>query len=245
MSICFFNGEFIPEDAVRIDPSDRGYTLGDGVFDTQLAVDGVLPDHALHFKRLIRHAEAIHLTSPYAAEELDEFAHVLLHQHPNYVVRTQISRGTTQRGLALPVTAKPNVLIRISPPPGPQAEPVVMIAHTVRNETSVLSFIKATHYLDAILALQDAQDHGCNDAIFLNMQGNVTCATSSNVFIVENGKWVTPPLHDGVMDGITRVKTLREKHGHEDTIPLTRLRNADEIWLTNSVLGVRKVLKLK
>jgi branched-chain amino acid aminotransferase len=242
MTICFYNGEFLPEEDVKFHLSDRGLTLGDGVFDTQKMMDGVLTDSPAHFERLIRHAAAIHISCPYTAAEINEFAQKLTLGPA--IIRTVLTRGPAARGLVMPERATPTLLMRAMPLPDLRLDPVVMISSIRRNETSPLSYIKATNYLDAIMALQTARSHGFDDAIFLNTQGFVTCATTSNIFIVEGKNWITPPLSDGIVDGITRAGVIREKNAHESQIDLPRLYKADEIWLTNSVMGLRKVKEL-
>lgn len=243
MALCCHNGELLLDSTLRLDAADRGLTLGDGVFDTQLFINGTLPDGDAHFSRLLRHASTIHIPVPWSVADLVAFALQL--SSTDVVIRTQITRGPAARGLALPEKTTPTLIMRALPIPAPRTAPKLMISSIRRNETSPLSQIKATHYLDAILALKDAQDQGCDDAVFLNTQGHLTCATSANIFIVENSKWVTPPLADGVLEGITRARVIREKNSAEQSISEARLRNADEIWLTNSVRDLEATSGLK
>lgn len=238
MALCIYNGTVMEETDLRLDPADRGLSLGDGVFDTQLKQDGALPDAEAHFSRLLRHAETIAISSPWNVQRLLDLAGQL--PETDCVIRTQLTRGPAARGLAIPAEARPTLLIRALPLPPPRPAPLLMISPIRRNETSPLSRIKATHYLDSILALKQAQDNGCNDAVFLNSRMNATCATAANLFIVKEGQWFTPPLRDGVMDGITRTRIIREKNAIEESITLGRLHAADEIWLTNSLFGAIK-----
>jgi branched-subunit amino acid aminotransferase/4-amino-4-deoxychorismate lyase len=82
-----------------------------------------------------------------------------------------------------------------------------------------------------------------DEAILTNTNGDIACAATSNVFIVEKGRWITPPLSDGVLAGITRANILAEKLAAlEESISPERLRAADEVYLCNSFTGLRKVL---
>ncbi len=243
MALCIYNGTVLEESDLRLDPADRGLSLGDGVFDTQMRHGGVLQDAEAHFSRLLRHAETIAISSPWNVQRLLDLAAQL--PGDDCVIRTQLTRGPSARGLAIPAEARPTLLMRALPLPPPRPAPLLMISPIRRNETSPLSRIKATHYLDSILALKQAQDQGCNDAVFLNSRMHATCTTAANLFIVKDGQWVTPPLADGVMDGITRARIIREKNAAEASITLGRLHAADEIWLTNSLFGAIRAAGLR
>ena len=242
MALCCHNGEFLLDSTLRLDAADRGLTLGDGVFDTQLFIDGALADGEAHFSRLLRHAASIHLTVPWSVADLSIFAMQL--STTDAVIRTQLTRGSGPRGLTLPEKTSPTLIMRALPRPPPRSAPLLMISPIRRNETSPLSRIKATQYLDAIIALMGAQDAGCDDAIFLNTHGHVTCTTTANLFIVKDGVWSTAPLEDGVLDGITRARIITERAAQVRTITIGCLHAADELWLTNSVTGAVKAAGL-
>jgi branched-chain amino acid aminotransferase len=130
----------------------------------------------------------------------------------------------------------------IMPPSDPLS---AIISKTIRrNEYSPLSRIKSLNYLDNILAKEEARTLSADDAIILNTKGFVTCATSSNIFIREVNNWITPPLEDGVLDGVERLKLIQNR-AREESITIERLKNADEIIFTNSIWKQqRAVLKL-
>jgi branched-chain amino acid aminotransferase len=95
-----------------------------------------------------------------------------------------------------------------------------------------------------MLALLEAHDHGANEALILNTEGHVVCATTSNVFILEEGRVLTPPLTDGALDGITRDFVMRNIPVKEHSLSMERLLSADGVYLTNSINGIRPVEKL-
>lgn len=91
-------------------------------------------------------------------------------------------------------------------------------------------------------ALQIVQQHGCIDAIFLNEHGIVTEGAIHSIFVRHGTQWRTPPIHAGVLPGIFRTHLLRKSpHIREEEFDLAALHRADEIWLTNSVRGIRTV----
>lgn len=244
---CFFHNQFIEEDKVAISLNDRGFSLGDGVFDTQMAVNGQLPDADLHFERLLNDAHIIGIAPEKTITELHTISSMLIARNSasagRWIVRTQITRGEAARGLLPPVVTHPTIVMRLIPAPQVNNSPITAIIakSTRRNEFSPLSRIKSLNYEDNILAILEAKDAGADDAIILNTKDHVTCASASNIFIVEAGVWVTPPLEDGVLLGITRQKLIGEHSARQEHITIERLQNADEIYQSNSVIGVRKI----
>lgn len=244
--IVWLNGAFMEEGACSIAVTDRGFTLADGVFDTMLAVDGTLVRAGDHARRLVHDAGVFRIP---LTLDLDATARALLEKNGfgkgRYAVRTTVTRGPGVRGLAPPEIPAPTILMRASPAPEPGGPVTAIISGTVRrNERSPLSAVKSLNYGDNLLALMEAQDKGADDAILLNGAGKICCATSSTVFIVEGETIITPPLRDGVLNGITRGALVSERKVREDSIGVERLLKADAVFLTNSILGIRPVTRI-
>jgi branched-chain amino acid aminotransferase len=119
----------------------------------------------------------------------------------------------------------------------------VIATVTRRNEYSPLAGIKSINYLDNILARQEAVTRGANEAILLNTQGRVAESCAANLFIVKNGRMVTPPLEDGALPGVMRAAVLNAYNGVQSSITAEDLKTADGIFLTNS-LGIRTVASI-
>ncbi len=150
---AFLNGTFIEEDKATLPVTDRGFTLGDGVFDTLLAVDGKLIDAEAHFMRLIAHAAVLKIpVAMNIADFIKTANHLVIPSSDHRIaVRTAISRGPGERGLVPPDTPQPTILMRASPAPDPATlpPPRLIIAQSVRrNEYSPLSRIKSANYGD-------------------------------------------------------------------------------------------------
>lgn len=245
--IIFLNGMFMEESDCGIAPSDRGFTLGDGVFDTMLAVDGALQHADRHIARLVNHAAVLQIPLPIEADVLQGMGFELLQQNNftsgRHALRTTLTRGPGTRGLNPPDRPEPTFLMRATPVPDPSEQPLkVKLAQTVRrNERSPLSQIKSLNYGDNLLALMEARDRGFDDALMLNTAGHVVCATTSNLFIEEDGRLVTPPLSDGALDGITRAGLIETSNAREESLSPERVRQTDAIYLTNSIAGIRRV----
>lgn len=239
MDILFYNGSFLPSKDVSIDPSDRGFLLGDGVFDTILSIDGQLQHEDAHFKRLKQHAAILGIPAPNL--DFKNVAASLLKRNDfaegRHAIRTTITRGSGPRGLAIPEAINPTIMMRAYPISNSPESIKAVISHTVRrNEGSPLSRIKSLNYGDSILAMHEARQSGAEDAILLNNCGEVCCLTASNIFISED-ILITPPLSCGVMNGVQRELLLSSGKAKEDIISVERLKSADAVFCTNSIIG--------
>ena len=243
------NGELIAAEAARISPFDRGFTLGDGIFES-LRVRGGAPEFlAEHLARLRRAAAVLALPLPFDDAEMGARMARLIaaNDMPEGAMRLTVSRGAAARGVATPPAAdcRPTVILSLHPLPSTRHAPVAAIVATVtrRNERSPLSGIKAAPYLDNILALDEAKARGAQDAILLNTSGRVASACYANLFAVIDGRLITPPLTDGPLPGIARARVLAAMDGGEQSLTPEDLARAEEVFLTNS-LGVRSVVDL-
>lgn len=238
----WLNGSLAEAEAARIDPADRGFTLGDGLYET-LAVRGGRADHLpAHLDRLREGCRVLRLPYPDIDVETAIRELAAANGHGDAAIRITYTRGPGARGLPPPPTLRPTLLITTAPLPGETPPLRVIVARgTRRNERSPLSRCKTLNCLDSLLARLEAADAGADDAILLNTEGRVSEATSANVFAVIDGQLVTPPVEDGALPGVRRAAFL------DDAVvrPLTEadLRRASRIFLT-TCLAVREVAEL-
>ena len=234
----WLNGALQPAASGRIDPTDRGLTLGDGLFETLRAHGGV-PRHArLHLARLRKGAAILGIDVPLDdARILAAFEEVLTTNGlMDAVLRLTLTRGTGPRGITPPPTAKPTLLITASAMAfAPETLTAIICQSTRRNEFSPLSGIKSLNYLDNIIARREAIARHANDAILLNTQGFVAAASVANVFVFKNGKWLTPFVSDGALPGIFRGRLLARGIVAEGRITVENLSAADCVCLGNTL----------
>lgn len=230
----------VEEEEARISPFDRGFTLGDGLFETlRLSGRAVLRLEA-HLQRLA--AGAAVLGMPLPGLDLAAALHATAQGNglADGVLRLTLTRGTGPRGVLPPAAPSPTLVIAAAPA-GPVLPPArLVIAETTRrNEFSPLAQVKSLNYLDGILARQEAARRGADDAVLLNTGGRVAETSIANLFAVIDGALVTPPLEDGVLPGVMRAAVMAEG---AEARPLDAfdLQRADEIFLT-SALGIRCV----
>ena len=239
---------------------DRGFTLGDGVFDTALAINGVIFARERHATRLIEAANAIGIA---VQESAVQFAlDSALETEPNpdgtrlpaavsSILRTTVTRGNAARGLWPASSGQPTVVVTSTPwNSSLLGQPArLVIASAPRNERALTANLKTLGYLDHILAAREAANKGADDALILNTQGRVACSTIANIFILKGNRLTTPPLSEGCLPGIIRALMLEiaPDLGLEVTeSPILRgeLIAADAVFLTNSVRFIRRAISL-
>ncbi|MER0239526.1 aminotransferase class IV [Fulvimarina sp. MAC8] len=196
-----------------IDPTDRGFTLGDGCFDTALTIDGRVFRADQHLDRLAATCAALSL--PVARETLEAAQSALAGEIVHGSIRLTVTRGTGARGLALPADPKPTLFGSASPlAPQLMFKPMTLVlAETRRNETSPTARLKTLSYLDAILETNRAKQAGADEPLFLNTKNEIACSALANVFLMAEHDIVTPPLTSGTLDGVMRrflIETIEE-----------------------------------
>ena len=223
-----------------ISDNDTGLTNGLGVLDTLLVKGGVALDRELHFTRL-RHDCKTVLRVP-CPEFEDQVDAALKNSSGTERLRIVITGGVVDKPLTMPTT--PQVIISLTPVTiQTTAVRCKIISAYPRIAGMALENCKRTDYTRAFAARQDALSAGYDDAILTNTNGNIACATTSNIFIEENGVLMTPPLAEGVLAGITRSKLI-SSGAREEIISIERLLKADAVYLTNSITGQRPVHKV-
>jgi branched-chain amino acid aminotransferase len=249
--LIYFDGRLYEGPTVPFDLSDRGFLLGDALFETLPAFNGTAFRRADHIRRMLAGAETLGI--PLDAARLDEAIDTLLPHAPQpaATLRLTLTRGPGPRGVRPPPEPRPSLIATCAPwnPALPFAPVRLALAPMRRNAQTPLARLKVPNYLDAVLALDEAVRRGCDDALFLDTAGCVACASAANVFAVRGRTLLTPPAV-AVLPGIMRalVLELAGRHGYEARqAPLTLddLRAADALFLTNSVRLLSPVISLE
>jgi branched-chain amino acid aminotransferase len=212
----------------------------------------------LHLARLRRSADAIGLTIPISEDRWPLLLHEAMtrndvgHEHTDAYLRITISRGAGDIGLDPALCPTPTVVIMTKPlhPPPPEQYRVgvkLIVARTRRNLPSALSpQVKATNFLNNIMAKREAIAAGAFDSILLNWESHLTECTVSNLFFVRAGRLCTPALACGLLDGITRdivIGLAQEKRipVDEGHFGVEAIHKADECFITNTSLEMMPV----
>lgn len=235
------NGKLLAADEPCLTAYDHGFTVGDGVFETVKVTDGVPFALNRHLERLQRSAHGLRLG------DLDEAA-------LRAGVREVLAAGSAELArLRITVTggvgplgsnrgdAGPTVAIALaSASPWPVTEDVVVVPWP-RNERGAMVGVKTTSYAENVLALAHAADRGAGEALFANTRGDLCEGTGSNVFLVLDGRLVTPTLSSGCLAGVTRALVLEWTDAGEQDLPVAALATASEAFLTSTTRDVQPI----
>lgn len=119
------------------------------------------------------------------------------------------------------------------------------ISEVSRNSTSKINNIKSTNYLENILEREEAIKKNYDEVIFFNEKGYLAEGSVSNIFVVSSGEIFTPGVEEGLLQGTVREYLLGKYHIKEKKITREDLINADEVFITNSLLGIMGVSKIE
>lgn len=229
---------------------DRGLLLGDGLFETLLAVDGAAVDLGAHLDRMAAGCTALGLPDLDRSEAAALVAKAIEGAVTGRAaVRLTLTAGSGGRGLDRPQAPAPRLFATAAAAPV-WSEPARLATSTVRrNEGSPASRWKTLAYLDSVLARREAVAAGADEALMLNVAGEVACAAAANVFWIAAGRLFTPDLACGVLAGVMRGRVLRAASGLGVEAAEVRARpgaleDAEAVFLTNSLIGVRPVAEL-
>lgn len=243
----WLNGQLLAAGEARIDPADRGFTLGDGLFET-IRVQGraaVWLDR--HLARLAEGSAVLGIPTCFDDAALAQAcaAVIVAEGIEAGVLRLTVSRGVGPRGVLPPAAPSPTVLIAGHAGLSPQRAVALVVARgTCRNQASPLSRVKSLNYLDAVLARREAAERGADDAVMLNTAGRVAETTIANLFARIDGVWATPPVAEGALPGIMRAEVLTRLGAAERPLSVADLQRAEALLLTNA-LSIRAAARLE
>ncbi|WP_341877903.1 branched-chain-amino-acid transaminase [Defluviitalea saccharophila] len=245
--IIYLDGEYVKKSEAKISVFDHGVLYGDGVFEGIRAYNGRIFKCKEHIDRIYAAAKAIMLDIPMTKDEMKE---VLLetcrrNNLRDAYIRLVVTRGAGDLGLSPTKCPRPTVFciaatIELYPPEMYEKGMPVITAAQRRNKATIVDpQIKSLNYLNNILAKIEANRAGVPEAIMLNHDGIVAECTGDNIFIVKDGVIYTPPIHIGILDGITRrtIIDLAKEMGievYEKEFTLFNVYNADECFLTGT-----------
>ena len=244
--LIHLNGALVSAAEARVDPTDRGLALGDGLFETIRAHDGRPLRLAAHCARLRAGVEVLDLPVPVSDEALGRALEETLEANSvtDGVLRLTLTRGPGPRGLLPPPQPRPTLLITAAADASSLSPIRAVIATTTRrNEHSPLSRCKCINYLDNILARLEAAKRGADDALLLNTAGRLAGTTIANLFLVIGGAVVTPPVADGALPGVIRAEVVTAAGAGERSLKPEDLASASEAFVTNC-LGIRPVVSV-
>jgi branched-chain amino acid aminotransferase len=257
----FLNDRFVRKEEAVVSVFDHGFLYGDGVYETIRSYGNRIFMRDQHLIRLRRSAEAIGLEVPIPDSDWPDLLHEAMRRNDvgndraDAYLRITLSRGEGEIGLDPSLCPRPTLVVMtkaLRPPPAALlCDGVALtVAKTKRNLPEALSpQIKATNFLNNILAKRESIAAGTFDSLLLNWKDELTECTISNLFFISAAIVRTPALDCGILDGITRgiVITLAQEEGllvEEGHYQTAALRQAEECFLTNTSMEIMPVTQV-
>lgn len=255
--LIYIDGKYCTKSDAKISVYDHGLLYGDGVFEGIRAYDGLVFKLKEHIDRLYRSARVIMLEIPMTKEEMINAVLETLRKnkfHDAYI-RLVVTRGVGDLGLDPRKCPKPSVIIiadviRLHSGAPKEKGIRAMIVWVKRDPVDATSHeVKSLNYLNSILGKIEANIAGCDEAICLDKNGHVSEGVAENLFIVVDGRILTPPTSTGALVGITRNTVMElanqlDYEAVERTITPTDLFTADEAFFTGTAAEIIPIVEV-
>lgn len=252
------NGELHIGPEAKISVFDRGFLYGDSVYESTRTFLRKPFRISRHIDRLFLSAEKISLVPTYSKERILSEVLKTIEASPfeNVTIRIVLTRGTnSDLGLDPELASENNLIIftqEIKPNPTSWLTEGVSMVFYQKEIAASGSLPKTGNYQENILGNREAKKRGAYDAFLINTNGHITEGTTSNAWIIKDGTLFTPPLADGVLDGLTR-KTILEL-SKDSRLPLPIIEkslcrddflNAEESFITSTTRNIVPVTKIE
>lgn len=251
------DGDLRPPGAQVVSVFDRGFLYGDSVFETLRTYGGAPFGLTEHMDRLARSAALvfIDLPVPRATLEAEVLAAIAAAQNEESYVRVMVTRGQGALGLDPGLAERPTRVIivqpLVTPPERSYTEGVAAITYRTQRQVDATSAIgaKVGNYLVSVLAMREASRVGAVEALIVDSRGAVLEGGTSNVFLVNEGRLITPDISAGILAGITRAHLLEVAQAigvpiELRTPSLEDAYGADELFISSSIRELMPVVRL-
>ncbi|RAI98453.1 branched-chain amino acid aminotransferase [Chitinophaga skermanii] len=251
MQLCY-NGSFLAADKPVFTADNRSFRYGDGCFETMRVYQGQIMLADLHFERLFTSLRILHFNVPthFTKTYLTKFILELCHlNNVSNLARVRVTVFRGGGGLYAPEDNTPHFLIQCWELQRQVFELNIQgltldIYADARKSADKIGNVKSNNCLPYILASQYAKQHQFNEVVLLNQYGRVADTTIANIFVVKQQTIYTPPLSEGCVCGVMRKHLLKGESPFkikEQPLSIDDLENADEIFLSNAIFGIRWV----
>lgn len=259
-SMINYNGALLPRDTFFLNQENRGLRYGDALFETVRIVNGKIVFWEDHYLRLMASMRILRMEIPmeFTMEFLKEQLIMAIdeNQLENSTARARITVFRKDGGLYLPANNDICYIIETIALESPfymmdRGKYEVELFKDYYVNANKLSTLKTNNKLIHVLGSIYSDENGYENCLLLNQNKFVVEALNANIFLVVGNKVKTPPLHDGCLNGIVRKKiigvlaNLGDYAFEEASISPFELQKADELFLTNSIIGIRPITKFR
>jgi len=255
--LMYVAGETVPMAEARVSALDAGLLLGAGLFETLRTYGGRPFRLGAHLTRLRDSGQVLRIfvteTDDQVAEVIDRL--VEANGVPDARLRITATRGALDASLEDDEAPPATLLVTAGPMTPYPAEfytsgVTVVVSDICVNESDLTTYHKVTAYMANLLALRDAHRGRAAEAIRFNTKNRLAEGAISNVFLVRDGRLLTPPVEEGLLPGITRAAVLElaaEVYvpAEQRALAVHDLLDADEVFLTNSIMEIMPVARVE
>lgn len=257
MNFILLNGKITSGDEPALMVSNRSYRYGDGLFETIKVIQGRIVLQAYHFERLFSGFAVLKFEIPklFTKEKLEEEILALCKRNEcEKLARIRLSVFRGNGGLYDGDTTLQYVIecwpLEESVNKLNENGLVIDVYPDAIKSCDKFSNLKSANFLPYSMAALFAKENNLNDCLVVNNSGNIADSTIANVFVVKDAVISTPSLEEGCVNGVMRrhLLQLMSNAGYtirETVIPVTDIENADEIFLTNAIHGIRWVKQFR
>jgi len=250
--LVYLNGELTPLSEAKISVLDRGFIFGDGIYEVIPVYARKMFRSEQHLARLFRSLTAIGITNPHSKQEwltlIDKV--MAAHEADDQMVYIQVTRGVAKRAHAFPQESVPTVFIMTNPIvlPTALARQQGVACVSMEDKRWLRCEIKSISLLGNVLAAQNAAQQGVTESIQFR-DGYLTEASSSNVWIVNNGVMMGPPKDNLILEGIRygliqELCAARQISLEERRITRAEVFAADEVMLSSATKEILAVVRI-
>jgi branched-subunit amino acid aminotransferase/4-amino-4-deoxychorismate lyase len=255
----WINGDMISSDTPALAVSNRSFLYGDGLFETIHAFGTQGRNLNLHLSRLKKGMEILNIEIPPFLDEpmLSKEITRLLNKNRIFgSARVRLTVFRNQGGKYLPQNNSAGIIIDVEPLDLDMYQLnskgyTIELYQEIKKPTNPLSSIKSCNSLHYILAGIYQKNINVNDCLLINEHDRIAEAISSNVFIVKDDNIYTPAVSEGCIPGIMREVIIKVapkiglKVNNQVAIPIQKLSDCDEVFLTNTITGIRWVVAFR
>jgi len=245
VSLVWLDGDLVPRKEASVSVDDLGLLYGAACFETMRAFNGTVFRFERHLDRLESGLRLLGVAPPPRAALREALRDVLAaNELRDARIRLTVTAGRGHGRPDLASGQSPAVLLVAEPAPADPPPATLAVVSARLDAARPYAAAKHANYLTSLLALAEARAAGGDEALLLNHAGHVAEGATSNVFAVLDGTLLTPARSDGPLPGVTREVILEcaaalRLASEERSVALETLAQADELFLTNSIVGVR------
>lgn len=249
------DGVITPAEEARISVLDRGLIYGDSVYETLRTYRGRPFLFSRHFARLKHSADGVRLVLRWSKDDIRSEVQRTLDSHVHAGesrIRVMVTRGVGGISLDAETTTDPSLIIIVAPlqelPAQRYEEGANVVISPVRRSRDFAD-IKSGSLIQQVLAFSDAKSRQAFEAILLTGDGSLSDAITSNIYLVENDRLLTPSRAAGIVEGITRSVVLELARGMglevvEGLFPVSKIECTDEMFLTSTTREVVPIVNV-